>query len=87
MADEEMNKEEEAAMESARQAARKRELQRADIEGKRPRDEALEKWGPVIEAEIERDLERERKKQPKLPDKLPTPGRQPKKDGPDMDMG
>jgi len=27
-----------------------------------PRNEALEKWGPIIEEEIERDLERERRK-------------------------
>jgi hypothetical protein len=40
----------------------------------RPRNEALEKWGPVIENEIERDLERERQQ------------KQPKMDGPDMDM-
>ena len=40
----------------------------------RPRNEALEKWGPMIEEEIERHLERGRcKKQPKM-------------DGPDMDM-
>jgi hypothetical protein len=41
---------------------------------RRPRNEALEKWGPMIEAEIERDLQRQRRKT------------QPKRDGPDMDM-
>ena len=42
---------------------------------KRPRNEALEKWGPMIEAEIERDLQRLRRKT------------RSKRDGPGMDMG
>ena len=42
---------------------------------KRPRNEALEKWGPMIEAEIERDLQRLRRKT------------RTKRDGPVMDMG
>ena len=41
----------------------------------RPRNEALEKWGPMIEAEIERDLQRLRRKA------------RTKRDGPDRDMG
>jgi hypothetical protein len=41
----------------------------------RPRNEALEKWGLMIEAEIERDLQRLRRKT------------WTKRDGPVMDMG
>jgi hypothetical protein len=54
---------------------------------RRPRNEALEKWGPIIEEQIERDLERTRHRQPKLPGKSPIPGNHPRKDEPDMDMG
>jgi hypothetical protein len=37
-----------------------------DEEQNRPRNEALEKWGPMIEEEIERDLERERRNGPDM---------------------
>ena len=53
---------------------------------RRPHNEALEKWGPMIEEQIERDLERARNWQPKHPAKSPMPGNHPTKDGPDMDM-
>lgn len=55
---------------------------------KRPRNIALEKWGPLIEAEIEAELARERREAriARLM-KSPTPRKHPGKDGPDMDMG
>jgi len=53
---------------------------------KRPRNEALEKWGSAIEEMIERDMERRRRLEKKLPPlQLPTPTT-PQKDSPDMDM-
>jgi hypothetical protein len=91
MADDEMTKEEEAAMEAAHERSalpQLRDVLKREHDEARPRNEALEKWGPMIEDKIMRDLERERRaKQVKPPDRSPAPGRHPKKDGPDMDMG
>jgi hypothetical protein len=91
MPDNDMSKEEEAAMEAAWERSAGpylRDVIKREHNEARPRDEALEKWGPMIDDKIMRDLERERlSKQPKQPDKLPTPVKHPKKDGPDMDMG
>ncbi len=86
-----LSKQEEAAMEAARERSAvphlrdmlKREYDEAQ---KRPRNEALEKWGPMIEDEILRDLERERwKSLTKHSVKSPAPDNQPRKDGPDLD--
>jgi hypothetical protein len=54
----------------------------------RPRNEALEKWGPAIAEMIERDMERRRRLEKPLPQSFPSraPAMPRKKDGPDMDM-
>ena len=85
-------KSEEAAMEAARERSAvphlrdvlKREHNEAQ---KRPRNEAVEKWGPTIEEMIERDIERRRRLEKPLPPsfKSPTPAITRKKDEPDMD--
>jgi hypothetical protein len=91
MPDNDMSKEEEAAMEAAQERSaipHLRDVLKREYNEARPRNEALEKWGPMIEEEIMRDLAKERQeKQSKHPDKLPKPVKYPKKDGPDMDMG
>jgi hypothetical protein len=53
----------------------------------RPRNEALEKWGPGIEAEIEREMARRRRLEKPLPPLFPSPApAMPReKAGPDMD--
>jgi hypothetical protein len=91
MAEDDMSKEEKAAMEAAWERSAGpylRDVIKREHNEARPRDEALEKWGPMIEEEIMRDLAKERQeKESKHPDKLPKPVKHPKKDGPDMDMG
>jgi hypothetical protein len=91
MPDNDMSKEEEAAMEAAQERSaipHLRDVLKREHNEARPRNEALEKWGPMIEEEIMRDMAKERQEiQSKHPDKLPKPVKHPKKDGPDMDMG
>jgi len=54
---------------------------------RRPRNEALEKWGPLLEDEILRSMERERHQGgPENPARSPAPVKPPKRSGPDMDM-
>ena len=61
-----------------------RDILKREHDHPRPRNEALEKWGPKIEEEITRDLERERwKNRAKHSVKSPTLGKHPEKDGPD----
>jgi hypothetical protein len=52
----------------------------------RPRDIALEKWGPSITEQLFRDLKPVRfGPEYYRPDRSPSPVKQPKRDGPDMD--
>jgi hypothetical protein len=50
---------------------------------KRPRNEALEKWGAIIEEQMQRDMQRqERDSRHQSKPAAPTP---PQRDGPDLD--
>ena len=91
MAADDISKEQEKAMEAAQERTalpHLRDILKREHDEMRQRNEALEKWGPALDAELLRDLEREHRKTPlEQPVKLPTPPKQPQKRGPDMDMG
>jgi hypothetical protein len=90
MTNHESDEKQEALMEAARERSAVpplRDILKREHNEARPRDEALEKWGPMIEEGIWRELEREQRKiQPPSTLKTPTFDPHPKKDSPDMDM-